>query len=133
MLRLAGKAPHRSRPVSSNVKQHTTPLAPPPALLHKSRLGTFLHGSYALLVVLVFGGALYAWRLRCEGFGCIGVGIVWAAWAAVLFAPALALGAFLAAKSGPRGVLARLTRWALGMQLALGAVLAVTWLAIKVR
>jgi hypothetical protein len=102
-------------------------------LHHTSRLGTFVHGSYTLLVVLVFGVALYAWRLRCEGFGCIGVGIVWAAWAAFLFAPAFAVGSFLAAKSGTRGHLAHLTRWLLGAQLLLGVALAAAWLAIKLK
>lgn len=36
---------------------------------------------FLLLTAALAGGAVYAWRLRCEGFGCVGVGIVWFIWA----------------------------------------------------
>ncbi len=40
---------------------------------------SILCGLYLLLVAVVLGGAVYTWSLRCEGFGCTGVGIVWGA------------------------------------------------------
>ena len=42
---------------------------------------TIVSSLYLLLVAVVLGGAGYAWSLRCEGFGCTGVGIVWGMWA----------------------------------------------------
>ena len=102
-------------------------------MFHTSRLGRFLHVSYAVLATVVLGGALYTWRLRCEGFGCAGVGILWAAWAAFLFAPALVLGVYLAAKSGERNVLAASTRWVLGAQVLFGAALGIFWLVLHAR
>jgi hypothetical protein len=96
---------------------------------HSSRLGTALHVTYALLVVLVAWGAHYAWYLRCEGFGCIGLGIVWASWLGVLFSPTLLLGLFLALSSGVRSGLAQATRWLFSFQVALGLALAAVWLA----
>jgi hypothetical protein len=61
------------------------------------------------------------------------VGVVWVAWAVLLFAPTLVLGVLLAAKSGARCRLARATRWLLGAQIALGAVLGLFWLVSRLR
>lgn len=96
-------------------------------MFHASRWGRVLHAGYALLAAAVAAGALWAWRLRCEGYGCVGVGIVWMAWAALLFAPVLLLGLVLALKRGPRGRLARATRGLLGAQVALGLGLLAWW------
>lgn len=74
---------------------------------------------FGLLSLLMFGAALFAWRLRCEGFGCLGVGIVWMAWA-VLALVCLVLGLSVqgALKTRlPTGAqrLLRLTLWAEGV------------------
>ena len=100
---------------------------------HSSRLGTALQVGYALLVLLAILGANYSWNLRCEGFGCIGLGIVWAAWVGILFAPTLLLGLFLALSSGPRSPLARATRWLLAAQVILGLLLAAFWLTERLK
>jgi len=73
---------------------------------------------FAMFSLLVFGAALFAWRLRCEGFGCMGVGIVWMAWAvlaAVCLVLGLSLQSLLKARLA-RGAqrLLRLTLWAEG-------------------
>jgi len=44
-------------------------------------------------VALSFSAAL-VFRLRCEGFGCTGVGIAWMAWLAV-YVPVFVLGTVL--------------------------------------
>lgn len=69
--------------------------------------------------------AVLIWRLRCEGFGCMGVGVAWLAWVG-MFMLALVMGGVIrsCASLGPR--LRRLTRWAVWAQVALGA----GWLAV---
>jgi hypothetical protein len=100
---------------------------------HSSKLGTALHSGYTLLVALVIWGASYSWHFRCEGFGCIGLGIVWAAWLGVLFVPTLMFGLFLAFASGPRSALARVTRWLLAVQVILGLLLGMVWLSKRLQ
>lgn len=74
---------------------------------------------FGLLSLLMFGAALFAWRLRCEGFGCLGVGIVWMTWA-VLALVCLVLGLSVqgalktSLPAGAQGLL-RLTLWAEGV------------------
>ena len=84
-------------------------------------------GLYLLLVAVVLGGAGYAWSLRCEGFGCTGVGIVWGAWAGLWGLTAIlgpVLRGFLTPKTTPH----RAVGWAWGLQSVLGLVLLVYWL-----
>jgi len=38
-----------------------------------------------VLVAALLASAAYALQLRCEGFACTGVGILWLAWAVVYF------------------------------------------------
>ncbi|MFO1398133.1 MAG: hypothetical protein U1F48_13815 [Burkholderiales bacterium] len=52
---------------------------------------------HAAGVVVVAALAIATWRIRCEGFGCVGVGIAWFAWSC-LFAAWLAIG-FVAHRS----------------------------------
>lgn len=83
-----------------------------------SLLQGLLLALFVMLSLLMFGGALFTWRLRCEGFGCVGIGIVWMAWA-VLVAVCLVLGLSLQASLKtrlPAGAqrLLRLTLWAEG-------------------
>ena len=62
---------------------------------HRRWLLLFARTAYGVLAAATFGGALYVWSLRCEGFGCIGLGIAWAGWVGVLYVPALLAGAWL--------------------------------------
>ena len=87
----------------------------PPRL---SLLQGLLLALFVMLSLLMFGSAFFTWRLRCEGFGCMGIGIVWMAWA-VLVAVCLVLGLSLQASLKtrlPAGAqrLLRLTLWAEG-------------------
>jgi len=70
----------------------------------------------------VFGFML--WRMHCEGFGCMGKGIAWLAWAAG-FAMLLALG--LVACRVYRGAGRMALRWILFLQAAAGVALVVYW------
>lgn len=82
---------------------------------------------YLLAAAATGLSAIALWRLRCEGFGCMGVGIGWLAWGAVLYLPSLALGsvaAQLTPAQAPGATLAPLT---LKAQLLLGAGLLVYW------
>ena len=86
----------------------------------------------AVLVVLhLLGGAALAlfgvglWRTYCEGFGCIGLGIAWMAWA-VAYAALLALGLGLWRR--PDAGLRRLRNAALVSQLVAGLGLLAYWL-----
>lgn len=64
---------------------------------------------------------VWAWRLRCEGFGCMGVGLVWMGWAG-LFLVWLVFGLVAAhlvrTQSGPR----RIARLSVAVQLLAGLV-----------
>jgi len=83
-----------------------------------SLLQSVLLALFGMLSLLMFGSAFFTWRLRCEGFGCVGIGIVWMAWA-VLVAVCLVLGLSLQASLKtrlPAGAqrLLHLTLWAEG-------------------
>lgn len=88
---------------------------------------------YALLVLAAGAGAFYSLTLRCEGFGCTGIGILWMTWAAVLFAPTLALGCYLAMRPNQRDGYSRFSQWLLGAQVALGLGLCLYWLFPGIR
>jgi len=75
-----------------------------------SRLITALRVRYAQLLALMVAAAIYAWRLRCEGFGCFGIGIVWMRWTTALLTPTLLLGLVPALKRSPPPTGLRLTR-----------------------
>lgn len=68
--------------------------------------------------------AVALWRTYCESFGCIGVGIAWAAWVAA-YVGALLVG--LLALRGTRPSAPPLLRAALAMQLVGGACLFAYW------
>ena len=82
---------------------------------------------------IAFVGALIAWavdiwRLRCEGFGCTGVGVAWLAWV-WLFVPGLALGLVLRTLSSLGAFLARSTKFAFWLQVTTGGILLVLWVS----
>ena len=75
------------------------------------------------VALALFGVEL--WRTYCEGFGCIGLGIAWMAWAAG-YAALLALGLGLWRR--PDAGLRRLRNGALVTQLVAGLGLLAYWL-----
>ncbi|ANX03137.1 hypothetical protein PG2T_02320 [Immundisolibacter cernigliae] len=85
------------------------------------------------VVYIAFVGALIAWavdiwHLRCEGFGCTGVGVAWLGWVG-LFLTGLVLGLVLRTLSSPGAFLARSTKLAFWLQVATGGTLFVLWVS----
>ena len=72
----------------------------------------------------IYGGVL--WRLNCEGFGCIGEGIGWAAWS-LAYAIALPLG--YVAQRCYQGMGGRTLRIAVALQAIAGTMLFAYWVA----
>jgi len=81
----------------------------------------------AAVLSLVFA-AVGIWRLRCEGFGCMGVGVAWFAWVVAFFV-VLGVGLFARSKAAPVASLARTARVTWWLQLALGALAVAAWLS----
>jgi hypothetical protein len=81
---------------------------------------------YLALVGLLIFGAVGIWRIRCEGFGCTGVGVAWLAWVA-LFVPSLVIGLVLRTLSSLGVSLTQLTKLALWLQVGTGAALLALW------
>jgi hypothetical protein len=83
---------------------------------------------YVLGVVGLAVAAILIWRLRCENFGCIGVGVAWFTWV-VVFLPVLATGAVLRSRPSLGKMLLFVTRFALWAQTALGVALLAVWVS----
>jgi hypothetical protein len=83
---------------------------------------------YLALVGVVIVSAVGIWRIRCEGFGCTGVGIAWFAWIA-LFVPSLVIGLALRTLSSLGESLTKLAKLAFWLQVGTGAVLLVLWVS----
>ena len=81
---------------------------------------------YLALVGALVAGAVGIWRIRCEGFGCTGVGVAWLAWVA-FFVPSLVIGLVLRTLSSLGASLAKLMNLALWFQVGVGAALLVLW------
>jgi energy-converting hydrogenase Eha subunit A len=86
---------------------------------------------YVTAVLALTVTALLIWRLRCESFGCMGVGIAWIAWA-VTFFPVLAIGIVLRSRQTLGVRVLQITRAALWAQVGIGAVLLVAWVCKNV-
>lgn len=76
-------------------------------------------------VALAVCGAML-WRMHCEGFGCIGKGIAWFAWA-LGFAAVLVVG--YAARCTYRGAGCVALRYLLVFQAVAGVALVIYWVA----
>jgi hypothetical protein len=85
-------------------------------------LGAFVASVLALALA---GVAL--WRLRCEGFGCVGIGVAWLAWVAI-FMVVLAGGLALLSRPSLGQFGARATKGALIGQAILALVAIAAWL-----
>ena len=92
------------------------------------RFVTLAVGAFvASVLALALAGAAI-WRLRCEGFGCMGVGVAWVAWA-VAFAVVLFLGLALHSRPSLSKSSAIATKGALVVQAILALVAIAAWLA----
>ncbi len=85
-------------------------------------------GAFVASVVALALAGVAIWRLRCEGFGCVGIGVAWFAWVGA-FALVLVLGLVLHSRPslGKVGLIA--TRGALVVQAILALVAVAAWLA----
>ncbi|GAA5177001.1 hypothetical protein GCM10025771_13330 [Niveibacterium umoris] len=70
--------------------------------------------------------AALIWRLKCESFGCMGVGVAWFAWVLAFF-PVLLVGLVLRSRASPGSRLMTLTRAAVWAQGAMGVALVAVW------
>ena len=83
---------------------------------------------YIAAVLALAIAAVLIWRLRCESFGCMGVGVAWFAWVVVFF-PVLVLGAVLRSHQALGTTTLQVTRAVVWAQIAIGAVLLVAWVS----
>lgn len=83
---------------------------------------------YIAAVLALVASAVSIWRLRCEGFGCMGIGVAWFAWVASFFV-VLGIGLFARSKAAPVAGLALATKVAWWLQLAVGALAVAVWLS----
>jgi hypothetical protein len=87
--------------------------------------------AYIAFVGGLIAWAVDIWNLRCEGFGCTGVGIAWLAWVG-LFVPGLALGLVLRMLSSLGTFLAKSTELVFWLQVATGGTLFAVWVSKNV-
>jgi hypothetical protein len=85
-----------------------------------------LGGAYLALVLALLAAAGGIWHLRCESFGCMGIGVAWFAWAGC-FLVVLGVGMWARACVESASGMAQLCKAGWWVQLALGAALLVTW------
>lgn len=90
-----------------------------------------LVGLYVVLVAALLAAAVAIWRLHCEGFGCMGVGVAWVAWVAV-YAVVLLVGLMVRGQAATSAGFMRACKATWWLQLAMGAVLLGLWLPLRV-
>lgn len=81
---------------------------------------------YLALFALLVWGMVYGLRIRCEGFGCMGVGMYWFAWACACAVTGL-LGLWACSRSLRASVAVSVVRAALWVQLLMGLGLLTWW------
>jgi len=86
----------------------------------------FLVSLYGVTVLALVWGAVSIWRLRCEGFGCMGVGVAWFAWV-IAYVFVLGVGLLTRHKAASVAGLAPTARVTWWLQLAVGALAAIVW------
>lgn len=82
--------------------------------------------AYAVAVFILLVAAGYNWQLRCENFGCMGIGVAWFAWS-VAFLPVLAVGIALRLRCSLGARLGKVVRLVLWFQVAVGVALLAIW------
>ena len=91
-------------------------------------MSRLLVGAYITAVLALVAVAAAIWRLHCEGFGCMGIGVAWFAWV-VSFFVVLGVGLLARSKAASVAGLAQAARVAWWFQLAVGALAVVVWLS----
>ena len=86
---------------------------------------------YVVTVLALLAAAVGIWRLQCESFGCMGVGVAWFAWV-VGFVLVLGLGAWARSKATLVAGFAQACNLAWWLQLGMGAFLVAAWVVKKV-
>jgi hypothetical protein len=78
-------------------------------------------------VPVMAAGAAYVFRLRCENFGCMGLGVAWFGWS-VVYAVAFGLGLLMRTLLDAGSALRSAVSMALCAQVLMGVLLAGYWL-----
>jgi hypothetical protein len=86
---------------------------------------------YVIAVLALLGTAVAIWRLQCESFGCMGVGVAWFAWV-IAFCVVVVLGLLARNKSALVAGFAQVCSAAAWLQVLLGAALVAAWVVKKV-
>ena len=81
---------------------------------------------YGVLFVALAVGVAYGLGLRCEGFGCMGLGVYWFAWSVVYVVSGL-IGLWARSAGRRAGVAVELLRWLVRLHLLMGLVLLTLW------
>ncbi|HMV55020.1 MAG TPA: hypothetical protein PLX20_08280 [Rhodocyclaceae bacterium] len=89
----------------------------------KKALGVIYVGAVAALVAAAVG----ILRLRCEGFGCMGIGVAWFAWA-ISFFVVFVLGLLARSKAASIAGLGTVVKGTWWLQVGLGAIAVAVWL-----
>lgn len=105
-----------------------TPLNHPASpSLRRSRLAAWVWAAlYLVVLAILVAGVFYGLGLRCEGFGCMGLGVYWFAWACV-YGAGLVLGFWARSRAKRTGVALRLVPPAIWAQVLVGALLLAWW------
>ena len=82
---------------------------------------------FLVLTAVSAASAVYLWRLRCEGFGCTGIGIAWFAWSCTLYGPALIIGSLVNWRARLLGLWSTAAHYSLLGHLLLGVALLAYW------
>ena len=81
---------------------------------------------YMVTVLALLATAVAIWRLQCESFGCMGVGVAWFAWV-IGFVFVLGLGTWARSKAALVAGFAQACNAAWWLQLAMGVFLVGAW------
>lgn len=84
--------------------------------------------AYVVAVLILMVAASRIGWLRCENFGCMGIGVAWFAWS-MAFMPVLAVGAALRWRCALGPTLGKVVGVFLWVQVAVGVALLATWVA----
>ncbi len=85
-------------------------------------------GAFVVSVLALALAAVAIWRLHCEGFGCVGIGVAWFAWVAA-FVVVLVGGLVLLSRRELGQFGARATKGALVGQSIMALVAIAAWLS----
>jgi hypothetical protein len=89
------------------------------------KLARLLVALHALLMLALLAAAVGIWRIRCESFGCMGIGVAWFGWTVAFFV-VLGVGGLARLKARGAG-LVRIASAVWWLQLLVGGSLAVAW------